>query len=163
MTANTQIQIRPFSEDDRPALRALISELQSYERELESRRLDVDGFADDYLESLLEECQKKSGVILMASLNEELVGFMCVFPMERLDPQLNEAILMAYISDLMVTASCRRIGVGRMLVVEAEKIAREHGAEMISLNVLARNQLAREFYAVAGFSEYELLLTKVLK
>ena len=60
------------------------------------------------------------------------------------------------IHDVAVLSSHRGRGVGRLMMEQAERIARERGACKLTLEVLTGNQPARKLYAVLGFADYQL-------
>ncbi|MCR5491398.1 MAG: GNAT family N-acetyltransferase, partial [Bacilli bacterium] len=56
-------------------------------------------------------------------------------------------------------ASCRKLGVGRSLMEEAEKIAKGLGLSSVRLNVYAGND-AEAFYDRAGYKTLKRILEK---
>lgn len=56
-----------------------------------------------------------------------------------------------YLSDLKVSASCRKLGIGKMLTDACMEIAREKGMQGVSLTVQDNNLAACLFYLNAGF------------
>jgi ribosomal protein S18 acetylase RimI-like enzyme len=61
-----------------------------------------------------------------------------------------------------VRPSARRRGVATALLRECVSDAREHGAEWVSLDVLAANDTARSIWRKLGFDEVELVLAQPL-
>jgi ribosomal protein S18 acetylase RimI-like enzyme len=61
-----------------------------------------------------------------------------------------------------VRADARRRGVATALLRAAATEARSHGAEWVSLEVLASNEAARDVWRRLGFDEVELLLSQPL-
>lgn len=60
------------------------------------------------------------------------------------------------IHDLVVDNRYRRQGISQLLLGEVEKIAKERGACKITLEVLEKNDAAKNSYAKFGFVGYEL-------
>ena len=60
------------------------------------------------------------------------------------------------IHDIAVTASWRRRGVARALLLELENIARERGCCKLTLEVLENNVSAQALYRELGFEGYQL-------
>lgn len=60
------------------------------------------------------------------------------------------------IHDIAVTATWRRKGIGRALILELEKIARERGCCKLTLEVLENNFNAQKLYRELGFEGYQL-------
>jgi GNAT superfamily N-acetyltransferase len=58
--------------------------------------------------------------------------------------------------DLVVHASARRQGIGRLLLARVEATARARGCCKVTLDVLSANPAAREAYAAFGFASYAL-------
>jgi ribosomal protein S18 acetylase RimI-like enzyme len=56
-----------------------------------------------------------------------------------------------YISNLAVSQSCRRQGVGRQLLLACEQMALEWGYSDLYLHVLENNHQARQLYLKAGY------------
>lgn len=161
--AEETVTIRECEAADRESIIELFRELQEFERAIDRRRLRGEEMAEIYVLSLEEQCIEKSGKMFVAVVENRIVGFVCIFPKELLDEALNERTDVAYISDLVVQSSCRRLGIGKLLMERAEKYAKEQGAEALLLNVLARNQVGRDFYARYGFIDYEMTLLKELR
>jgi ribosomal protein S18 acetylase RimI-like enzyme len=61
-----------------------------------------------------------------------------------------------------VRPSARRRGIATALLRECVRDAREHGAEWVSLDVLAANDAARSVWRKLGFDEVELVLAQPL-
>lgn len=67
-----------------------------------------------------------------------------------------------WVWDLMVHPGFRRRGVARRAMLEAEQVARDHGAAKLMLNVFARNEAAIALYDALGFTPASLHLAKTL-
>jgi ribosomal protein S18 acetylase RimI-like enzyme len=116
--------------------------------------------ADDYLAFLARRCEECDGVVLVATIDETLAGFVCVLAnVPPTEPDEGPASY-AFVSDLIVLERFRRQGLGARLLEEAESIARAQGATTLRVGVLSRNLAARHLYARMGFAEYQLQLTK---
>jgi GNAT superfamily N-acetyltransferase len=66
----------------------------------------------------------------------------------------------AYVGELVVAESMERRGVGARLLRVAETWAAARGLERLTLETGAANAGARAFYAVAGYHEEDVRLTK---
>lgn len=69
----------------------------------------------------------------------------------------------AYLADLALAEWAEGLGLGQILLNEAENWARRQGLKHLQLHVFATNARARKLYARAGYSEATLGLVKVLK
>jgi ribosomal protein S18 acetylase RimI-like enzyme len=162
MPSRETLEIRPYSEEDRECVLACIAEFQDFELALEADRLPGAQVAGAHLAYLMEQCADKRGTILVAADDNNVSGFVCVWIDEDFGEHLALPAQAAYVSDLVVSQTRRRNGVGQELMHAAERFAREHAAPLLTVNVLAANRVARAFYAAGGYREYELLLTKRL-
>jgi GNAT superfamily N-acetyltransferase len=98
----------------------------------------------------------------MADYAEQTAGFVCVVASTHGESPDDPAPF-AWIHDIFVKPAHRRLGAARMLMAEAEQFARSHGARLLRLGVLDRNEGARAFYARQGFRAYTHVLTKTLE
>lgn len=67
-----------------------------------------------------------------------------------------------HVADLAVSECSRRRGAGRALMQAGEAWAREHGFDVLSLDVWSTNQRALEFYRWLGYVPESLCLIKEL-
>jgi ribosomal protein S18 acetylase RimI-like enzyme len=147
---------------DHALLRGCVVALQDFERSLEPRLPRGEEMADDYLDFLRRNCVEHQGEILIATIDNDCAGFACVLtdvpPSEPDEPRSHYA----YVSDLLVHAEYRGLGLGRRLLEEAELVARSNGAPVLRIGVLASNHVARELYGKLGFVEYHVQLIKAI-
>jgi len=68
----------------------------------------------------------------------------------------------AYLGELAVVAEVEGQGVGTALLAAGETWAREHGAQIITLETGSANHHARSFYTHQGYGDESVKLTKVL-
>lgn len=104
-------------------------------------------------DNLVGELRKRPTVhVLLAFIEQEAVGVaVCIegFSTFACKPLLN-------LHDLAVKKQARGRGVGRALLGEVERLAREMGCCKITLEVLSRNNVAQAAYRAAGFGPYAL-------
>jgi ribosomal protein S18 acetylase RimI-like enzyme len=147
---------------DAAALRACIVEMQDFERAREPDLPAGETMADAYLDFIAARAARMNGRLLVAELDGAIVGFVGILPAvppeEPDEPQAPHA----YVSDLVVRSAHRREGIGRKLLDAAEAYAREAGATVLRINVLANNTGAAELYDRAGFAQRLLQLSKRL-
>jgi ribosomal protein S18 acetylase RimI-like enzyme len=159
---NPRVVIRRFdAARDAAALRQCIADQQDFHRGLEPSWPEGGAIATPYMSYLEAECAAHNGRIFMAQQGEQAAGFVCVIATTRAeapdDPQP-----FAWIQDLYVRPEHRRRGIASLLMAEAERFARDAGAQVLRLGVLARNEGARAFYTRHAFREYTHILTKPL-
>lgn len=98
---------------------------------------------------LIPELQKQQNrLILLAMVEGQPAGIaVCfqVFSTFHAKPLIN-------IHDLAVHPDYQRRGIGRRLLEEVERIARERGCCRVTLEVLATNAFARDLYRRFGFA-----------
>jgi ribosomal protein S18 acetylase RimI-like enzyme len=115
------------------------------------------GFRAEVVRSLLSRLlrQPQLGVVLVASRNEEAVGYLLlvyVFSLEH-------SGLTAEIDELFVDERARSLGVGSLLLSEAERKASRSGCTNISLQISVTNDQAAAMYGRIGYRQrgYRLL------
>jgi ribosomal protein S18 acetylase RimI-like enzyme len=89
--------------------------------------------------------------LFVAEIEGEIVGFLSGELREG-SPAF-EPKTWAAVEDIYVVPARRSLGIGRALVEECYKWARERGADGVSLQVAAGNTRARKFYGRLGFHE----------
>jgi ribosomal protein S18 acetylase RimI-like enzyme len=146
---------------DLDALRACIIEQQEFHRALESSWPEGQVIIDDYVNYLETECALHDGRVMVAECGGELVGFVGVVASTN-NESPDDPAPFAWIHDIFVRPAHRRRHVATRLMVEAESFARAHGAHVLRLGVLARNEAARTFYREHGFRDYVSVVTKSL-
>lgn len=158
----SMVLVRAFLPSDARQVELCFAELQSFEQSLEDNRVDGEAISSAYLKHLLDECSKWDGCILVADHDGRVVGFICV--LARFDSQdmIEANTKCAYVTDIVVTSKMRGQGIGLKLLQEAESFSRQRGANVLRLNVLAKNRSARAFYEKYGFRELEIKLIQPL-
>jgi len=154
--------VREFVAADLPGVRACFIELQNVERALDSRIPDGASIADAYLEGLRHRCGLYAGRLFVAEEEGRLIGFVSVLGACIPDSPDDGSTPFAYVDDLVVVEAYRGRGVGQALLRRAEAHATACGRSFLRLRVKGGNQPARDFYARAGFTEYEVELEKRL-
>jgi GNAT superfamily N-acetyltransferase len=150
--------IRPYQETDAESVKALIRELQAYERGLEASLTEpTDAFVDRYLAQLIADTQS-DGIILVADNDGGVVGYAAGTVEEAID----EAIPYFYILDLSVAQTMRGQGIGSALMGAMEAFARGKGYTRLMVGVLASNTRAHQLYQRLGFRDYVVELVKGL-
>lgn len=134
----SHLLVRPATEVDADAL-ARLSAILGYPAEVEVMRARVGavlGSAGDLL--------------LVAEAAGGVVGWL----QARVSRALQSAPAVE-ITGLVVEAAVRRRGVGRRLIAEAERWAREHGAEALVVRSNLRRTESHLFYPALGFGAHK--------
>jgi ribosomal protein S18 acetylase RimI-like enzyme len=132
------VTIRPLRPNDREALRPL---WEAFMAEIDEPAHWRDTWEDawDEIEGYVER-----DVALVSDEGGELAGY----SLARLKrPRVG------YVSDLYVRPESRRRGLAKRLLAATTAELAERGAELVSLNVDVRNELARTVYRRLGFRE----------
>ncbi|MGN0642168.1 MAG: GNAT family N-acetyltransferase [Huintestinicola sp.] len=100
----------------------------------------------DFVREKLKKLDLDREAVFAAESEEGVVGYIHV---EKYDTLYSETL--ANILGFAVRRSCRRKGIGRLLINEAEKWAKSHGAAGLRLNSGAERTDAHSFYRAVGF------------
>jgi GNAT superfamily N-acetyltransferase len=136
----TRARVRPATPEDAPHIVRLVRALAEFEGEpAESVRLtEAEVLRDGFGPQPRFEA-------LIAELDGEAVGLALFFP----NYSTWEGRAGIYVEDVFVEERARATGVGRLLMAEIARIARERAAPRIDLAVLEWNP-ARQFYERLG-------------
>ena len=145
------------------SLRRYLIELQDFECSLDPRMPSGADIVDDYIQHTLNQCKKCHGKVLSAKIGDEVVGFATILTKVKSE-ELDEGDLeYGLVSDLFVAKKCRKQGLGRMLMEEAENYARANNVKWLRRGVLAGNQSADRFYESMGFKSRYIEREKCLR
>ena len=155
--------VREFDEaSDGAAIRRAFIELQDFERAIDPRMPPGEEIADRYLRLMFDRCAEFSGVVLVAEVDNTVVGFVSVWTRYRSSEPDDDPSEHGFIPDLVVLASHRGRGIGRALLEAAETRAREAGADGVRLSVKTGNAGARSLYEADGYEPTDIYLEKKL-
>lgn len=154
--------IREYQPEDASQLEECFIELQEFERKIEPNKLEGKAIAQTYLATMFTRCAETSGKVFVAEVTHRVVGFVSIWAEVRSEEIDEKSSVYAFISDVVVLPAYRGRGLGQALLQRAEDYARQHGATILKLDVLARNTGARKVYEQFGFQEHEVVMTKCL-
>jgi len=157
----SEVYVRPAEEDDRDLLIDMVRNLQDYERYLHpSRRPGYEVAEFDYTRSV-EAAKKFGGAILVAVLEDELVGMIAGWMIiDRDELQHMEFRDHGYISALYVSPERRGKDIAQHLLWAMEQHLMASGATRLTIGSLARNSPAIAAYRTFGFEPFEITLEK---
>lgn len=157
-----EVVLRPYTSVDYDDVVRLVIQLQEYERTIEENRVPGEQIGKRYIDELVKKANEQSGTMIVATIEGAVVGYVCVIIEEEDDEYLTTLRRYAYITDIVVNETSRRLGIGARLMHAAEDYARKSGLSDITVNVLAANDPARRTYEKAGFTPYEVMYKKPL-
>lgn len=129
-------KLRTPTIDDASAVAALSAEL-GYE------------VSTELVAARIASLQKRSDhYVMVAELDRALVGWIQVHTCESI-----ESGFRAEIVGLVVGSSFRRIGIGKMLVEDAIRWSREHGADVLVVRSNVIREEGHQFYPSVGFEQ----------
>ena len=144
--------IRDFDEKAHLAgVRACLIELQDFERSLDPRIPSGADIVDDLIPHMLGRCAKCDGRVLVAELNEAVVGFVTILAKVRSAEIQEGDCEYGLVSDVVVASEYRKQGIGRKLLEAAESYAKSTGVRWLRIGVLAENHSADGLYDSMGF------------
>jgi len=104
---------------------------------------------------VLRECMNEEHFnCLVAIENEKVVGYADMFT--QLDP--GHGAFLGYLGNMVVAEGHRGKGIGKMLVQELARKARQIGAVELHVSTEFDNKKAQAFYEALGFTESSLFL-----
>jgi ribosomal protein S18 acetylase RimI-like enzyme len=157
------ISIRPMEPRDREAVAALLLDLNRVENALTGDRHVTPGAGHDCLAENEPYIAEQGGAMLVAEAGRRVVGTLLMSFEEEdafVRPDLRNS---AHVLDLCVDEGFRGRGIGRLLLAEAERIAREAGRSALLIGAIAGNERAIGLYESAGFRRQAVEMLKPLR
>jgi ribosomal protein S18 acetylase RimI-like enzyme len=157
------VVIRPMEARDRDAVAALLLDLNWVENALNGDRHVAPGAGHDGLAENEAHIARQGGAMLVAEAGGRVVGTVLMSFEEEatfVRPDLRST---AHVLDLCVEEAHRGRGIGRLLLAEAERIARAAGRSALRIGALAGNEAALSLYESMGFRRHAVELLKPLR
>jgi len=142
MTDQPAIVLRPASDEDAPRIASLLSD-EGYPAGPSDIVARLDRFA-------------APSAVTVASIEGEVLGFIAIHVM----PRFEHGDWIARILALVVDPGVRERGIGRLLMAEAERVGREHGAVFVEITAGHHRPDARRLYESLG---YDATVTSYLR
>lgn len=117
---------------------------------------------DVKLESFQFWIKSDDHVVFKALCDGKICGYL-LFQTDKYSATRFINPISGYIGELCVSEKYRRKGIGRALMLAAEKYCQEQNIPAIHLNVYALNEAACKFYASLGYIDWEIDKRKFLK
>jgi len=141
--------IRPAASEDADGIARTFLESAEYHARLDQERYWVP--AVETISARYQDGRQHppdtdgEGITLVAELSGEIVGFIDV-RLDRSPDPMHREILYCHIVEIAVSSRRQNQGIGGQLLQAAEDWGRRQGAEFASLEYLAANTRASEFY-----------------
>ena len=162
-TTMNEVFVRPVEEGDREVVIEMLRRLQADERYLHPSRRPGHEVAEFYFTRSVEAAKRFGGAILVAVLEDEIVGVIAGWMIVDDDQlQYMEYRDHGYISAVYVSQECRGKDVAQHLLWAMEKHLIASGATRLTIGSLARNGPAIAAYRTFGFEPFEVTLEKYL-
>jgi GNAT superfamily N-acetyltransferase len=158
----TSVRLRTALPSDRDAVIDLIHVLNIVEADLTGDRKRDRAAAAAYYDELLQRISKRDGRIVLAEVEGALVAAMGFSLDEDAAYVADDVRRHGTVTDLVVREEWRGRGVGRTLLVEAERLTREAGLKRLVIGVLVANEKAARNYRTFGFEPYVSVLMKAV-
>ena len=156
------IRIRTYEPGDRDSLIAIVQELQTHERQFFDRMKPPEDIGAWYVEETLKQCRESVGEIVVLDIDGRLAGYATILTRVKQEDADELPYSYALIGDLAVSSDMRCRGLGKRLMEECERRARDAGAQWLRISVLAGNSHALSLYRKFGFDDHVVELEKPL-
>jgi GNAT superfamily N-acetyltransferase len=160
---NSDIVIRPYEPRDESEVVELVRQLQRHEGLLYDRMSPPEDIGAWYVASILRETREAAGEVLVALHGGAVAGYATLLARVSSEDERDEMVFTyAYIGDLVVEVQSRGKGIGRALLAECERRARQAGRKWLRITVLAANHSAHGAYERFGFTDLFRYMEKPL-
>jgi ribosomal protein S18 acetylase RimI-like enzyme len=154
MSEPADFDIRPFREEDYPALLELSPRLTTGAAPWRDPAKFA-AAARGWIESSLASAHEDGRAVMVALLDGRIAGMVSLAEREHFTGDKD-----AYVGELVTGSSFEGRGAGQALMTAAERWAVRRGLSRITLETGARNHRARHFYERAGYEEEEISFSK---
>ncbi len=148
------VTIRRAIKEDYKDVKKLMQSVQNLHH---SKRSDIHKDSEIFKE---DEYQKNMESITVAEINNNVIGAIMYFIKEKLENNYTHYRKVLFIDALVVDPKFRNYGIGKTLIKEIERIARENNCTSVELNVWAFNENAIKFYEKIGMKPKTMILEK---
>lgn len=144
--------IRKSTEDDIAAIVDLWKEFMDFHAARDRHFARSEDGHERFAEFISGRLESKISCVLVAEQNQDIVGY-CLAMVAKYPPVF---LCQEYgsISDLAVTAKCRREGVGEALVQGILAWFAERNIQRIEVRVAVSNEVSTSFWRKMGFEPY---------
>jgi GNAT superfamily N-acetyltransferase len=163
MSATSDLVIRRATDADLPALGELGARLLRIHYEFDHDRFmrPVADAEEGYAWFLGTQLNEEDALVLVADVGSRLAGYLYAAIEPRNWKELREEA--AFIHDILVVETDRKIGIARALMAEALAWARSRGAPRMLLWTATPNEAARRLFEGLGFRPTMVEMTRELR
>ena len=153
---NYEIIVRPATRADLEAIGDLWVELISFHAALDGRFAIPPNGRKHYIRYALDAIRDPQFHVLVAVAGENVIGYVLGYVANNLPffPNLRYAFL----SDISVSATSRRRGVGKLLVAALREWFYLRGMRSVQLNAAYHNPVSQAFWRQQGCTDYISML-----
>lgn len=147
-----EIQLRKANEDDLPRLVDLWMEMMAQHHKFEPR-IELTRLAPSaYRSYLLLHLRSPKSIVILVENAQGIHGFCCAYICNNL-PMFKPSEF-GYLSDIYITESLQRQGVGSQLLDFVSGWLKEIGIKCLQLQVYRKNEKGHQFWKNKGFEPY---------
>lgn len=156
------VTLRPFRPGDRPAVAALLLELNQHENAISGEsRTDVETAQIGAIEAE-EMLAGGDTAVVLAERDGEVAGLLIWYVATGESYVFETLRRYGKVDALVVAEKHRGQGIGNLLLAEAERLTRERGLSRMMLHVIEGNDGAVETYRRFGFRPHSINMAKPL-
>jgi ribosomal protein S18 acetylase RimI-like enzyme len=162
-----KVKIREYQESDRTAFVKLMEQLMDYIASIDDlkRIRRMPEFGESYAKRTLQKVAENNGIIYVAELDSEPVGFAVGTILEQTKEDQLEHVPSKFgeVLELVVKAEYRDKGFGTMLMNKLEEYFKKNNCNISGVGVLAPNKKAHRLYSKLGYEDRSFYMTKNLQ
>jgi len=129
-------------------IKDLLYELQEYVASIDREKYNIvtEACREENFKATMEELDKNNGKLLLASVDSEIVGFICGIILEAEDSCDFKAPKGGRVTELIVTKNCRAKGIGQALLDKMIEYFKSMGGKRVVIEIFEYNDIAKNFY-----------------
>lgn len=155
MSTPMNVSIRKARPGDLTAISALNKMLFEYETIFNDEYNLQWTYSDSGQKYFKKRLESNSSIIFVAEVKATIVGYILAYinsyPFRSVNP-------IAEIENMFISEDYRKHGIGRKLMQEVKKVAKEKGVKRIKVVAVTQNTHAINFYKMCGFEEFDVVL-----
>lgn len=142
------ILVREATREDLPQAVELIVRMKRLNGEFDPMFRVVDNISERALQYLTDSLGSESSIVWVAVTGNRVVGILRAEVKSRLfyEPEIE-----GLITDFYILPEARRKALGNEMILAASKRLKERGAQIVTAEFPAQNEIAAKFYSKRGF------------